>query len=101
MKKNLKIKLKNNFENKKDENSWKIYEGSISYKDEISPTYINLNNPRYVEIDEIYYSGIIISNYNREYQDLILKKIINSNLNINISIFYVKKEANKIIKKLT
>ena len=101
MKKNLKIKLKNNFENKKDENSWKIYEGSISYKDEISPTYINLNNPRYVEIDEIYYSGIIISNYNREYQDLILKKIINSNLNINISIFYEKKDANKIIKELT
>lgn len=54
-----------------------------------------------MEIDEVYYSGIIISNYNREYEDLILKNLINSNLNINISIFYEKKDTNKIIKELT
>ena len=87
--------------NKKEEISWEIYEGAIKSKDEISPTYINLNNPKYIEIDEIYYSGIIISNYNREYQELILKNIINSNLNINISMFYEKKDTNKIIKELT
>ena len=87
--------------NKEKENSWEIYEGSIGEKDKISPTYINLNNPKYIEIDEVYYSGIIISNYNREYEDLILKNLINSNLNINISIFYEKKDTNKIIKELT
>ena len=87
--------------NKNKENSWEIYEGSIQSKDEISPTYINLNNPKYIEIDEVYYSGIIISNYNREYEELILKNLINSNLNINISIFYEKKDTNKIIKELT
>ena len=83
------------------ENSWEIYEGSINEKDKISPTYINLNNPKLIEIDEVYYSGIIISNYNREYEDLILKSLINSNLNINVSIFYEKKDTNKIIKELT
>jgi len=96
--------MKNIFKNKlikNKENSWEIYEGGIKSEDEISPTYINLNNPRYIEIDEIYYSGIIISNYNREYQELILKNLINSNLNINISIFYEKKDTNKIIKELT
>ena len=87
--------------NKNKENSWEIYEGSVQNKDEISPTYINLNNPKYIEIDEVYYSGIIISNYNREYEELILKNLINSNLNINISIFYEKKDTNKIIKELT
>jgi len=87
--------------NKDTENSWEIYEGSIGEKDKIYPTYINLNNPKYMEIDEVYYSGIIISNYNREYEDLILKNLINSNLNINISMFYEKKDTNKIIKELT
>ena len=95
MKKFLNKKLENK------ENSWEIYEGSIQDKDKIIPTYINLNNPKYIEIDEIYYSGIIINNYNREYEELILKNLINSNLNINISIFYEKKDTNKIIKELT
>jgi len=93
--------INSKFKNKPTEDSWKIYEGSIQNKDKISPTYINLNNPKYMEIDEVYYSGIIISNYNREYEDLILKNLINSNLNINISIFYEKKNTNKIIKELT
>ena len=94
-----------NFKNKKvntdKENLWEIYDGAITQKDKISPTYINLNNPRYIEIDEVYYSGIIVSNYNREYEELILKNLINSNLNINISIFYEKKDTNKVIKELT
>ena len=93
--------LKNIIKNKTEENSWEIYEGGITNKDELSPTYINLNNPKYIEINETYYSGIIISNYNREYEELILKNLINSNLNINISIFYEKKDTNKIIKELT
>lgn len=86
---------------KKKEEAWEIYEGSIQDADKISPTYINLNNPKYLEIDEIYYSGMIISNYNREYEELILKNLINSNLNMNISIFYEKKNPNRIIKELT
>jgi len=97
----IKKVFKKFLKNKNVENSWEIYEGGIQNKDEISPTYINLNNPKYMEIDEVYYSGIIISNYNREYEDLILKNLINSNLNINISIFYEKKDTNKIIKELT
>jgi len=97
----IKNLLKKGLKNKDSENSWEIYEGSINEKDKVSPTYINLNNPKYMEIDEVYYSGIIISNYNREYKKLILKKLINSNLNINISMFYEKKDTNKIIKELT
>ena len=34
---------------------------------------INLNNPKFIEIDNTYYSGIIIVNYYREYNELILK----------------------------
>ncbi len=70
-------------------------------KDEIAPAYINLKDPRYIEIDNMFYSGIIIVNYYREYSELILKKIIESNLNMNISIFYEKQDPYKTIKNLT
>ena len=76
-------------------------EGEFCIKDKISPAYINLNNPKYIEIDNMYYSGIIIVNYYREYNDLILKKILDSNLNMNISIFYEKQDPYKIIRNLT
>ncbi len=49
----------------------------------------------------MFYSGIIIVNYYREYNDLILKKILDSNLNMNISIFYEKQDPYKAIKNLT
>ena len=73
----------------------------FSEKDKISPSYINLNNPRYIEIDNTFYSGIIIVNYYREYNDLILKKLIDSNLNMNVSIFYEKQDPYKTIRNLT
>ena len=75
--------------------------GIIQKKDEFSPSYINLKNPKFIEIENTFYSGIIIINYNREYNDLILKKIIDSNLNMNISIFYEKQDNYKVIKDLT
>ena len=70
-------------------------------KDEISPAYINTRNPKNIEIDGIYYSGIIIVNYNRENIELILKKIIDSNINMNISIFYEKQNSYKTIRDLS
>ena len=58
-------------------------------------------NPKHIEIDNIFYSGIIIVNYHREYSDLILKKIIDTNINMNISIFYEKQDSYKTIRDLT
>ena len=48
--------------------------GVFNFKDKISPSYINLKNPRYIEIDGLFYSGIFVVNYLRENQDLILKR---------------------------
>ncbi len=58
-------------------------------------------NPKYLEIDNIFYSTLIIINYNREQDDLILKDIIDSNINLNISIIYEKQNTYKVIKDLT
>ena len=86
---------------KKENKKVKFYEGCYTEKDLISPSYINFSNPKYVEIDGRYYSGLIISNYYRNYNDLILKKILETNANINISIFYEKQDVYKTIRDLT
>ena len=78
-----------------------IKKGFFSSKDYIAPSYINISNPKYIEIDNINYSTLLVINYNREYDDLILKSIIDSNLNINISMIYEKQNTYKVIKDLT
>ena len=67
----------------------------------ICPAYINNHNPKYLEIDNMYYSGLIIVNYLREQQELILKTLIDTDINMNISIFYEKQDKYKILKELT
>ena len=93
----IKTEINNKINNTKN----KIKEGFFTDKDFISPTYINLNNPKFLEIDDYFYSGIIIVNYNREYNDLILKSLIETNINMNISIFYEKCDTTKVLKELT
>ena len=78
-----------------------ITKGGFSEIDYISPSYISKKNPKYLEIDNLKYSGLLIVNYNREHAELILKNIIETNINMNISIFYEKKDTMKTIKELT
>lgn len=95
---NLKF-IKVHLKNKKEK--IEIDEGIFFDIDDISPSYINLNNPKYIEVDEILYSSLLCVNYYREQSDLILKTLIDSNININISIFYEKQDTYKTIKELT
>lgn len=90
----LKKENKNNF-------CTQLYKGMITEKDMISPSYINMSNPKFIEINGIYYSSLLVVNYNREHSDLLLKDIINTNININLSIFYEKEDAYKVIRELT
>ncbi len=60
-----------------------------------------MQNPKFIEIDNLYYAGIIIVDYYREQTDIILKNIIESNINVNISIFYEKQDSYRVIKDLT
>ena len=93
----IKIIKKNKIKNKNID----LYEGAITSNDEIMPSYINSMNPKYLEIDDVYFSGLIISNYNREYEDLILKELIDIDISMTISIFYEKQDATKTIRDLT
>ena len=76
-------------------------EGIFSEKDYISPSYIDITNPKYVEIDNLYFSTLIITNYYHEQTELLLKNLIDTNINMNISIFYEKQDSYKTIKELT
>ena len=85
----------------KKNNNLEFLQGTFSDNDYLSPAYINTNNAKYLEIDGTYYSSILIINYYREQSDLILKPIIDTNINMNISIFYEKQDSYKVIKDLT
>jgi len=76
-------------------------EGSMLEEDILSPSYINTTNPNYIEIDNLYYSGLLVVNYFREYNDIILKPFMEYSENINISIFYEKQDKYKVIRDLT
>lgn len=77
--------------NIKKKNKKDLEKGFFSNIDKISPSYINMKNPKYFEIDNLYYCGLIVVNYYREQTDLLLKSLIETNINMNISIFYEKK----------
>ena len=78
-----------------------IYKGIVKEEEKIYPSYINLKNSKYIEIDNLYYAGLICIDYYREQTDLILKTLIETNINMNISIFYEKQDSYKTIKDLT
>ena len=103
IKKYIKEKLKKikNKILKKKENEINFFDGIFKNTDFILPSYINLKNPNYIEIENVFYCGIIIVNYYREQTELILKNLIENNSNINISIFYEKQNTYKTINDLT
>ena len=67
---------------------------------EKNPLYINLTNPQYIEIDGMFFSSLLIINYNRIFQELIFKNILEINENILISIYIKKNNQYKIIKEI-
>jgi type IV secretory pathway VirB4 component len=60
-----------------------------------------MKNPKYLEIDNLFYSGLMVVNYYREQTDILLKSLLETNINMNISIFYEKQDTYKTIKDLT
>ena len=78
-----------------------ILKGAFSIKDRLSPTSVDNTNPRFLMIDDMYYSGIILVDYYREYDEIIFKNLMNSSINMKISIFYERQEPYDTVRKLT
>ena len=75
--------------------------GALKEKDKLSPGYISLKNPKYIEIDGKFYSGLFVVDYPREFNYLILSNILKFNRNIKITYFFEKQDFYNTIKLLT
>ena len=78
-----------------------ILQNNLSDLNYICSSYINFQNPKWVEIDGIYYASLIVINYSREIEGLFLSAIAMLDIDIQISMFYEKKNSYEVIKELT
>ena len=67
----------------------------------ICPTSVDTRNSKYLLIDDMYVSGIFINNYNKEMDGGFLERLISSDVDFEISIFYEKQNSYETIKDLT
>jgi len=65
------------------------------------PSYIDNTNPKFIEIDNMYFAGLMTVNYSKEQEAFFVDKLIKLNRNINISMFYEKQDSYKTIRDLT
>ena len=77
------------------------YISNTSVSDTICSSFIDFNNPRYVVIDGLYYTSIIVVSYQRDMEALFLDKLLNIDLDVSISMFYSKQNSYDVIKELT
>ena len=75
--------------------------GGVSITDILSPESIDNTNPKYLVVGNKFYSGLIVVDYYREYDEIIFKNLINVSIDMKISVFYEKQEPYKIIRDLT
>lgn len=75
----------------KEENINIINSRNLKEIDKICSSYIDFNNPKYVEIDEIYYASLLVINYAREMEALFLNKILSLDIDTQVSLFYEKR----------
>lgn len=76
-----------------------------TYKQEnilsVLPNEIDTTNPMFIKLDDKYVGSLIVINYNKEMEEIFLEKILSQEIDLQISIYYEKKNTGEIIKKLT
>jgi len=78
-----------------------IIPNDTSYIEEIYPTFIDSTNPKYMMLDDYYVSGLLIHHYQSEMEGGFLNKIVASDIDFVLSMFYEKKSTYETIKELT
>lgn len=86
-------------------NSKEIFESynKIANKcvEEICNQDIDTRNYQYIQNENKYIGTLIISNYNKEMECAFLDAIVSQDVDLQLSIFYEKKNQSEIIKKIT
>lgn len=78
-----------------------LLKGAKSNIDSICPTYIDLSNPKYIEIDGKYVTTFLVVDYNNVFEDIIFKNIIQEEISMQMNIKYEKLNKYKTIKEIT
>lgn len=78
-----------------------ILRSKINPLDQICSSFISFQNPKYIEIDGIYFASLFVIHFTREMEGLFLNAILALDLNLELSMFYDKKNSYEIIKELT
>lgn len=86
---------------KKKVKSLGVLDAKVSKTDVFLPDYIDLRNPKYIEIDGSYSSGIMVVNYARKQETGWILRLLELNFDADISLFYEKLEFTRVIRDLT
>ena len=85
----------------KSSNTPIIDEGRNTLLDSISPSYVDVTNPKYMIIDDTYVASLLVVDYNKEMDTVFLKQCVSLDIDLHLSMFYEKKNAYEVIKELT
>lgn len=75
--------------------------GQVSVLDEICPSFVDTKNPKYVIVDGKFIASLIVIDYIREMEAAFLDRLTSLDIDIQISIFYEKKNTFEVIKEIT
>ena len=67
----------------------------------IYPNFLDTTNPKFLLIDNMYVSALLVVNYNQDMEGGFLDKILSLGIDMQLSIYYEKENTNEILKKLT
>lgn len=76
-------------------------DGVLTEKEILSPGYINLKNPKFIEKDSNFLSGLIVRDYPRDLENLLFINLLKYNKDIRMSLFIEKQDFYNTIKSLT
>ena len=76
-------------------------DGVLTEKEILSPGYINLKNPKFIEKDSNFLSGLIVRDYPRDLENLLFINLLKYNKDIRMSLFVEKQDFYNTIKSLT
>ena len=87
--------------NKGKKREGRIFDAFVAKSDVLLPDYMDLHNPKYIELDGVYSAGLMVVNYARKQEQGWILRLLELNFDADISMFYEKLEFNRVIRDLT
>lgn len=78
-----------------------VRKGSVDIIDVIAPSVIDTRDPRFLKIDDMYISSLLVVNYNRQQEAGWLDPLLSLDINADVSMFYERLNSAKAIRDIT